>query len=374
MLWKRFIVTSRTAVESYPHQLTSCPSILIAPPLPSPNAFGVIVSATIERIVPITPARIATSQPLAILSPLAFVRNATFAIIGDMHADFALNDTTNYLYPLHTQPQVLVTHNFYLLPMDPKLLSDQQQELLNQFSCFTWGHPEHCLKEDEFSESGFIQFIDVAFEFLFAGILRSGKILVRDEYHTALVALQGDEYNCGVIIIGQPGIGKTLFLIYLLVWALGQKQAVALELPAALGYYALFTEKGVHVHSVMNSRPLLSHLPPVWALCDFNHGTKTPSSIFTGTLGHTRVVQTTAPTYSSWKGWRKQIGAEPYIMDIWSNEEVKKLAVLQQLDVKHLTSLAEKWGGVPQRLLYCLSKSTDVVEREYCISKMSPQL
>lgn len=61
--------------------------------------------------------------------------------------------------------------------------------------------------------SGVIKLINLgeyfpAFRALFIGIGKHPEILVRDEYRTALDALQGDEYYRGAYVMGHRSIGS----------------------------------------------------------------------------------------------------------------------------------------------------------------------
>ena len=126
-----------------------------------------------------------------------------------------------------------------------------------------WGHPGFLFRYLDDASTGPIEFIDLgeyflAFQALFAGILDHPRVLVRDEYRTALDASQGDEYYRGACVIGHSGIGKsctrvwrmlsdfmpigkTHLLVYLIVHFLGQKQAVAFQLPRSQPFYLLKT-------------------------------------------------------------------------------------------------------------------------------------
>jgi len=117
--------------------------------------------------------------------------------------------------------------------------------------------------------------------------------------------------------------GKTLFLVYILVLRLGQRKPVAVQFLDGNSFYALFNDT-VSFHR-FDDPALLKEGPSVWALCDSNQYITIPGSIFAGCQG-VRIIQTTSPKASRWKEWSKQVGAEPYIMDIWSEDEVVHLA------------------------------------------------
>lgn len=238
----------------------------------------------------------------------------------------------------------------------PGLILNREYALLNKFSRMAWGHPGFLFRYLDDASTGPIEFIDLgeyflAFQALFAGILDHPRVLVRDEYRTALDALQGDEYYRGACVIGHSGIGKsctrvwrmlsdfmpigkTHLLVYLIVHFLGQKQAVAFQLPRSQPFYLFFAEDGAHIQSDMDSCPLFNCTSFIWALCD--DANLVNGSLFMTRPDRIRVVQTTAHVLSHWKSWTKQIGANFFIMDIWSTEEVRKLAY-----VKHVPFLPE---------------------------------
>ena len=120
--------------------------------------------------------------------------------------------------------------------------------------------------------------------------------------------------------------GKTFFNVYLLVYLLGQKTAVAVQLPEIIPYYTFFTDKGVTIQSEHESGPMARYPGNMWALCDSNEVVTSPSRVFSGIGPRMRVIQTPSPKASRWRQWAKETGAERYIMDIWSTEELKKLA------------------------------------------------
>ena len=111
--------------------------------------------------------------------------------------------------------------------------------------------------------------------------------------------------------------------MYILVLRLGQRKPVAVQFLDGNSFYALFNDT-VSFHR-FNDLTLLKEGPSVWALCDSNKDVESPAGFFKGRQG-VRIIQTTPPMASRWRGWSKHVGAKPYIMDIWSEEEVVHLA------------------------------------------------
>ena len=120
--------------------------------------------------------------------------------------------------------------------------------------------------------------------------------------------------------------GKTFFLVYLLVYFLGQKVAVAAQLPHKDPHYAFFTDNGVNVQSVHVADPMVEYPGNIWALCDSNQTIIDPITVFLQLEGNVRVIQTTSPKASRWKEWTKHTGARRYVTDVWFTEEIKELA------------------------------------------------
>lgn len=120
--------------------------------------------------------------------------------------------------------------------------------------------------------------------------------------------------------------GKTIFLIYILVIRLGQKQPVALQFLDGRQRFALFQDT-LTFHE-FDDIELLDECPSgfVWALCDSNDDTRAPSGVFKGRPESIRIIQTASPRPKHWKKWTRHVGARCYFMDIWSDEEVVHLA------------------------------------------------
>ncbi|KAF8548541.1 hypothetical protein OG21DRAFT_1500960 [Imleria badia] len=246
-----------------------------------------------------------------------------------------------------------------------ELVPNRDRDSLKSFSEAVWGNAQAFLKQDHAMG---VEYIDLtgyrhAFKVLLGPAVRDQvKILVREEYRTALHELEtNDTYHYGAYITGQPGIGKTLFLAYVLVARLGQKRTVAWQDTTGRPFYVLFRDTATF-YSLADPTPLYDH-GPLWALSDSNAGVQSPAPIFYSP-DDVRTIQTTSPKESRWKEWSKQSGAECYVMDIWSRKEVTDLTMLLNLDVQRMTTLVEKWGGVPRVLLRFLRRGLTDAEIE----------
>ncbi|KAF8441611.1 hypothetical protein L210DRAFT_3537693 [Boletus edulis BED1] len=195
-------------------------------------------------------------------------------------------------------------------------------------------------------------------------------MLVRDEYRTALQTLETDAlYEEGAYVTGQPGIGKSLFLVYLLVELLGRCQKVAVHCPD-MGGYAIFTDT-VAFYPLTNTLPLRSG-DRIWALSDSRGSHKTVPHCFYSNLRYTLPIQTTSLRKERWHDWSKEAGAECYIMDIWTEQEIANLALLLELNGGRMVSLHKRWGGSIRLLLSYLEKSDQQIEMGYTLDAALP--
>ncbi|KAF9236136.1 hypothetical protein BU15DRAFT_50502 [Melanogaster broomeanus] len=171
-------------------------------------------------------------------------------------------------------------------------------------------------------------------------------MIPREEYRLAMEALEGEKYLRGAVVLGQPGIGKTFFLIYALIERLRKKQSTAFQYFPDV--YLLFTETGVTAYATNDAEPLVSR-HGIWALADSNADTIQPADAFR--RPKIRTIQAASPDTKRWKEWRKQHKARVYIMDNWTKGELSALATLSGLDIERMLNLAEQWGPSPRPLL-----------------------
>ncbi|KAI9464952.1 hypothetical protein BJY52DRAFT_1144826, partial [Lactarius psammicola] len=172
-------------------------------------------------------------------------------------------------------------------------------------------------------------------------------LLVRSEYDVVLSMLNEDhntaqERNCGgVVITGQPGIGKSCFLYYLLLHRLSEMTPVALQL---LSYFVVFRDDGVYRYP-LDADP--DYLPEgTWALSDSNDVAKQPCTAFLGAaqLQCAWIVQTASPLEERWKNWQKHRNADTFVMNHISIQEITTLGNVLGLNVGNLRRLYKKWG------------------------------
>ncbi|RDB29134.1 hypothetical protein Hypma_016026 [Hypsizygus marmoreus] len=186
-------------------------------------------------------------------------------------------------------------------------------------------------------------------------------ILIRQEYRLAHDSLQRVAQRrsplgrvARFIITGQPGIGKTVFLIYLLIERLQRKQPTALQTGNA--EFLLFDKDGVRQFST-TARNHQEIPPDAWALsaCIDPIDAYKPCEAFLESKAF--VVHATSPRSSNWKHWKKQSSARIYVMDVWPKGEMEALLSLLKLDVSDGIRLARKWGPCTKTVLDILSNT-----------------
>ncbi|KAH9061044.1 hypothetical protein EDB87DRAFT_1611622, partial [Lactarius vividus] len=131
----------------------------------------------------------------------------------------------------------------------------------------------------------------------------------------------------GVVITGQPGIGKTCFLYYLLFRL----------------HILVFRDDSVYRHP-LDATP--DYLPEgTWALSDAGRVAEKPCKVFLDAAEDTTwIIQTTSPLEARWRQWAKQHSAVTFVMKGFSAEEITALGKIQGLDASVLLRNYEKWG------------------------------
>ncbi|KAH9000060.1 hypothetical protein EDB92DRAFT_460114 [Lactarius akahatsu] len=195
-------------------------------------------------------------------------------------------------------------------------------------------------------------------------------LLVRPEYDVAFGVLQQDHEtveDCGgVVVTGQPGIGKTCFLYYLLFRRLSERRPVALE---QRDFFILFHEGGVYRYP-LNADP--KYFPAgTWALSDSNGepAVAQPCSAFL-TVSERKtawLIQTTSPVETRWKNWRKTCKAGMFVMNYFSIEDITALSKVLNLDISNIQRLYRKWGPSARTCLDLLQFDAEA-EHEHSVT------
>lgn len=196
-------------------------------------------------------------------------------------------------------------------------------------------------------------------------------LLVRAEYDTALEEIDREDAiskkKYGVIITGQPGIGKSCFLYYLLLRLLNQKMPVAFELPH---HFLVFHDDDVDMHPLNLDNPDVFPTG-TWALSDSSIKDKVPCSAFRSAAkrGIAWIVQTTSPSEERWKAWKKELSASMYVMDYFSKVEMTALGKILNLNTENIQHFYDKWGPSARTCVWLTRCPEDEVEHEYAVER-----
>ncbi|KZV66101.1 hypothetical protein PENSPDRAFT_755962 [Peniophora sp. CONT] len=178
--------------------------------------------------------------------------------------------------------------------------------------------------------------------------LGAQAIVVLGEYKTLLVHLietesASQKKQRPVVVTGHPGIGKTTFLFYLLLYRLERKHPTAIQLDT--GYYFIFDDQGVVVRRCTHYD---HRLDKCWALVDSNSEIVKPCGPLSRRAA--RVIQTTPPEPERWS-WYEQYGAALYVMDLPNAMEVAAIIKEHNYDPSHTLFYVSKWGPSPRTIL-----------------------
>ncbi|KZV66098.1 hypothetical protein PENSPDRAFT_755960 [Peniophora sp. CONT] len=192
--------------------------------------------------------------------------------------------------------------------------------------------------------------------------LRADVVILK-EYETLLKALTGStgplsNEEASVVVTGQPGIGKTTFLLFLLLHRLERKQATALQVNS--DYYLIFDAEGVVAVPIspLDDGDRLEK-SRCWALVDSNEDVMIPCRRL---RKHAlRVVQTTSPKIERRQDWGKQHGARLYIMDLPDAMEIGAIAKEHRFHTSSTTlpltlTYTNKWGPCTRTVLAILQE------------------
>ncbi|VDC03238.1 unnamed protein product [Peniophora sp. CBMAI 1063] len=151
-------------------------------------------------------------------------------------------------------------------------------------------------------------------------------------------------------VTGQPGCGKSTFLLYLLLHRLSLKRPTALHLPSTPHHYIIFDALGATAYPLTSSPTQSpSRLHQCTALCDSDEIVKQPCDWFL--LYAARVLQMARPGTDRWSGWLKQLMGNVVVLGGPSDREIG--AIMKERGYDPLPSFAHihKWGPSTRRIL-----------------------
>ncbi|TPX47861.1 hypothetical protein SeLEV6574_g02414 [Synchytrium endobioticum] len=150
-------------------------------------------------------------------------------------------------------------------------------------------------------------------------------------------------------VVGSPGIGKSVFLVYVLIERLLAGKPTALQFEPD-GYY-YFNVSGVKFYAQAVECPS-SYENPTWALADSNEDVAIPCVGFRRS-SFAVIVQATSPRVARYKSWVKhrEVNNGIYYMNNWTWEEIAYYGCeVRRLNMKELWEFWKDWNPCPR---YC---------------------
>ncbi|VDB90049.1 unnamed protein product [Peniophora sp. CBMAI 1063] len=171
-----------------------------------------------------------------------------------------------------------------------------------------------------------------------------GVLVVRPEYELLRERLMSGDLERfeRVVVTGHPGIGKTMCMLYILLYRLHRKLPTAIEVRS--GEFTIFDGQGCTTYTNQISASSAAHerLKACWALSDSNAHVTIPSISFVSRAA--RVVQFTSPEEKRWKGWSKEWGAVLVIMDLPTMLDIAAVAHAYSHSPTEALTLASEFG------------------------------
>ena len=166
--------------------------------------------------------------------------------------------------------------------------------------------PTEAMTEYEFLDLG------PGFESFFAGNDTMLKEYLETLSHLTELCERG---HGGAVLTGQPGVGKTIFLYYVLVRRVLNAQITAFEDRPDQVYLPGPRFESMQVISSQ-------HYPGAWALSDSNDSLIKPNPSFTLQASCFFTLQAASPQPKRWYGWPKYREAAIVAIDLWSWTEL----------------------------------------------------
>ncbi|KAI0695710.1 hypothetical protein BC835DRAFT_1519787 [Cytidiella melzeri] len=184
-------------------------------------------------------------------------------------------------------------------------------------------------------------------------------IVIRHEYKLAYIYIaNANQENLRVskkpakfVLTGQPGIGKSSFLAYVLVHRLQHKLPTAVE--RAGSGFVLFSDEGVDMFEA-SEKPRIENL---WALSDSTPETVIPCVALRDSRAV--LIQATSPAQHRWKEWKKQTCAFLYIMDVWTTDEIRAVLVKLKLNDAHGVEIMNKYGPCARTVVLLVKRPSE---------------
>ncbi|RPD55642.1 hypothetical protein L226DRAFT_466805 [Lentinus tigrinus ALCF2SS1-7] len=151
-----------------------------------------------------------------------------------------------------------------------------------------------------------------------------------------------------IVITGQPGIGKTVFLLYLLLYRLERKLPTAIHLYGDA--FVMFNNKGAEIGSARAQGTSITE--DYWALTDSNAKLAQPCNAFI--TSDARVIQASPPKPDRWKAWCKHRSGKVVVSDLPRPLEIGAIVKELGLQTNEVYPLVSKWGPCIRSILSVL--------------------
>ncbi|KAJ7222393.1 hypothetical protein GGX14DRAFT_663556, partial [Mycena pura] len=187
-------------------------------------------------------------------------------------------------------------------------------------------------------------------------------LVVREEYKYLYTMLKNQREDVpshkkyAAVVTGQPGIGKTTFLLYLLLHRLQEKSPTAVQV--TMNRYYIFDKQGVAKYKTGSEDCDLTRLWACWALVDSNSSVEKPCDDF---LSFSEVIiQASSPKPTRWQEWLKQLEGDLIVSELPTALEISVIARELGLNTTLAGRLVRKWGPSTRNIIRLLqSRDTE---------------
>ncbi|GJJ14159.1 hypothetical protein Clacol_008419 [Clathrus columnatus] len=189
------------------------------------------------------------------------------------------------------------------------------------------------------------------------------RFLVRDEYVEFFKYITSAAKSKSFLLLGQPGIGKTVYLTYHLIQRLLAGQITIFSLNPNARY--LFHKSGVYrilgvsLLSLQEANPELNQGRPL-VLVDFN---VSQTQLHLNVFQSNPILAVSSPNRARYKAWRKQSMAIQYVMKTWRWDEIFHARHFVSAEHNYTTDELRgcflKYGGCAR---FLLGETPEVIE------------
>ncbi|KAI0789521.1 hypothetical protein C8Q75DRAFT_765991 [Abortiporus biennis] len=192
----------------------------------------------------------------------------------------------------------------------------------------TWWGTTHLQETLDSNERVMQVFPDAQAQDLHLTFETRGQLYIRDEYKFLYNKLEAVEavWMHGVLLSGQPGIGKSYFLAFALIKRMASKSVTMFSNVQGRTY--LFHESGIFVTYTTDIDEEFESITKMqsqnstrwWSLIDPERGNKSPPKQVR--TSHSFIVYATSPIEQRYKEWRNSKSTPILFINLWSEEEL----------------------------------------------------